>query len=92
MNLQERDFFDETPRPKPAQLVCPHCRQPNQYALMWIERRKKTALPARADAEDRVRFAKAQSYLVRRDDKVSCLNPRCRKTFEISGLQTVVFL
>lgn len=92
MNLQERDFFDETPRPKPAQLTCPHCREANQYPLVWIERRKKNALPPRADADDRARFAKAQSYLVRRDDKVSCLNPRCRKTFDISGIQTVVFL
>jgi len=49
-------------------------------------------LPRGADERDRARFAKAQSYMVRRDDKLSCANVRCRKPFEISSLQSLAFL
>ena len=38
------------------------------------------------------RFAKAQSYMVRKDDTVGCKNIRCRKRFEVSSLQSVAFL
>jgi hypothetical protein len=55
-------------------------------------RSKKKRLPGRADADDRVRFDKAQSYMVLRDDAVQCKNNRCRKRFEISGVKTVVLL
>ena len=44
------------------------------------------------DERDRARFAKAQSYMVRRDDAVGCKNVRCRKRFEVTTLQTVAFL
>jgi hypothetical protein len=30
--------------------------------------------------------------MVRRDDLVACKNPRCRKRFEVSGVQSVAFL
>jgi hypothetical protein len=30
--------------------------------------------------------------MVRRDDKLSCMNIRCRKPFEITALQTIAFL
>ena len=30
--------------------------------------------------------------MVRRDDSVACQNTRCRKRFEIAGVQTVAFL
>ena len=49
-------------------------------------------LPSRADERDRAKFAKARSYMVRRDDLVACKNPRCRKRFEVSGVQSVAFL
>jgi hypothetical protein len=49
-------------------------------------------LPRGADERDRARFAKAQSYMVRRDDKLSCANIRCRKPFEINQLQSLAFL
>jgi hypothetical protein len=39
-----------------------------------------------------MKFAKARSYLVRVDDHIHCSNPRCRKRFEITSLQTVAFL
>jgi hypothetical protein len=49
-------------------------------------------LPPRADDRDRAKFAKARSYMVRRDDLVACKNMRCRKRFEVSGVQSVAFL
>ena len=53
---------------------------------------KKKSLPPRADERDRAKFAKAQSYMVRKDDLLACKNMRCRKRFEIAGIQTVAFL
>ena len=41
---------------------------------------------------DRAKFAKARSYMVRRDDMMVCKNMRCRKRFEVSGVQSVAFL
>jgi hypothetical protein len=54
-------------------------------------RTKRNQLPGRADERDRARFAKAKSYMLRRDDMMACKNMRCRKRFEISGVQSVVF-
>jgi len=90
--MEERDFFDEKPENKPATLTCPHCHQAAEYELGWLVRRKKRQLPPRADERDRARFAKARSYMVRRDDLVACKNLRCRKRFEVSGVQSVAFL
>jgi hypothetical protein len=90
--MQERDYFDESESTKPANLTCPHCRQAGEYKLRWLIRKKKSRLPPRADADDRARFDKAQSYMVLRDDMVQCSNMRCRKRFEISGVKTVVSL
>ena len=91
MGLEERDFFDERLETKPANLNCPHCKQSGEYALVWFVRNKKKQLPRGADERDRARFAKARSYMLRRDDVIACNNPRCRKRFEISGVQSVVF-
>jgi hypothetical protein len=30
--------------------------------------------------------------MVRKDDTANCQNPRCRKRFEVSGVQSVVLL
>lgn len=90
--MEERDFFDERPETRTANLTCPHCRQAADYELSWLIRRKKKSLPPRADERDRARFAKARSYMVRRDDLVACKNLRCRKRFEVSGVQSVAFL
>jgi hypothetical protein len=54
-------------------------------------RTKKKALRGGADERDRAKFAKAQSYMLRRDDVMMCKNPRCRKRFDITGVQSVVF-
>lgn len=90
--MEERDFVNETTESKKARLTCPHCRTENEYGVSWVVRRKKASLPPRANETDRARFAKFSSYMVRRDDKMACSNPRCRKTFEIAGLQSVVSL
>ena len=90
--MEEREFFDERPEKKPATLNCPHCHQAGDYEVTWLVRTRKKQLPRNADERDRARFAKAQSYMVRRDDKLGCVNIRCRKPFEITGLQTLAFL
>ncbi len=90
--MEEREFFHETEVTRPATLNCPHCRQQETYDLRWVDRRKKDSLPPRGSEEDRRRFAAARSYSVRRDDMVQCKNARCRKRFEVSGVQSVAFL
>jgi hypothetical protein len=90
-NMEERDFFDERQEKKLATLNCPHCQQSGEYEVTWLVRTKKRQLPGRADDRDRARFAKARSYMLRRDDLMACKNMRCRKRFEISGVQSVVF-
>jgi hypothetical protein len=89
--MDERDFFDERAEKKPATLNCPHCHQSADYEVTWLVRTKKRQLSGRADERDRARFAKARSYMLRKDDMLGCKNLRCRKRFEISGLQSVVF-
>lgn len=90
--MDERQFFDESTTTKPARLNCPYCRTMGDYQLRWLVRKKKDRLPGRADERDRARFAKAQSYMVLLDDKMRCNEPRCRKTFDVSGVKTTVFL
>lgn len=90
--MEERDFFNETIEQRTHTLTCPHCGQSAEYQVTWVVRRKKNALPRHADERDKARFAKAQPYMVRRDDVVGCQNVRCRKRFEITALQSVAFL
>ena len=90
--MDEREFFEERTEQKTHTMTCPHCGQPGQYELTWLVRRKRAQLPRGADELDRARFAKAQSYMVRRDDLVGCKNIRCRKRFEVSGIQSVADL
>jgi len=90
--MEERDYYDERQETKKHLLTCPHCRQESEYEVGWIVRRKKKTLPPRADERDRAKFAKAQSYMVRKDDLLACKNMRCRKRFEIAGIQSVAFL
>ena len=90
--MEERDFYSEKTEQKPAELHCPFCRKSFAYQLRWIVRTKKSSLPPRASSEDRAKFAKARSYMVRADDVVNCQEARCRKRFEVSGIQSVVLL
>ncbi|MBI4463846.1 MAG: hypothetical protein HY647_03985 [Acidobacteria bacterium] len=90
--MREKDFFTETQQKHAAQLSCPYCRQRAEYELLWVVRTKKPSLPPRASEEERQAFARARSYMVRQDDLVGCKNIRCRKRFEVSGVQSVVLL
>ena len=90
--MEERDFYTEKDELKPANLNCPFCRQSESYEVRWRRRTKKASLPSHASQEDRMKFAKARSYLVRIDDTINCKNRRCRRRFEITSLQTVAFL
>lgn len=87
--MDEREFYDERAETRTHTLTCPHCLQAGEYQLGWLIRRKRQQCPRGADERDRAKFAKAQSYMVRRDDLVGCKNIRCRKRFEVTGLQSV---
>ena len=89
--MDERAYYSENTATKPARLQCPFCRATESYELRWLVRKKKDRLPPGGDDRDRAKFQKAQSYMVLLDDKVACKNMRCRKRFEISGVQSVVF-
>ena len=90
--MEEREMLEEKDQKRSHSLTCPHCRQPGEYELSWLVRTKKRQLPPRADERDRAKFAKARSYMVRKDDMVACKNIRCRKRFEVAGVQSVAFL
>jgi len=90
--VEERELFDGKWQKRYHNLTCPHCGQPGDYELSWLVRTKKRQLPPRADERDRAKFAKARSYMVRKDDMVACKNMRCRKRFEVAGVQSVAFL
>jgi hypothetical protein len=90
--MDERNFYSEAPATKPADLNCPFCRSRETYQLRWLVRKKKDRIPGGADERDRAKFAKAQSYMLLLDDKVACKNVRCRKPFEISGVNSVAYI
>jgi hypothetical protein len=89
--MEERDLFNEKDEVVNAEIYCPKCRTTLSYPIKWRRRTKKAHLPPGADERDRAKFAKARNYRIRLDDILRCKNPRCRKTIEISSLQTVVF-
>ena len=91
-NDDERNFFEERTEVKSHTLTCTNCNQAADYALTWLVRRKREHPVGFADDATLARFEKARSYMVRRDDQVACTNVRCRKRFEIAGLQSVAFL
>jgi|SRR5579875_3850369 len=90
--MREQDLFDERSETRTHTLTCPKCNQANEYEVVWLVRRKKARLPGHADERARAQFAKAQSYMLRRDDMLACKNIRCRKRFEIEGLQSIAFM
>jgi hypothetical protein len=83
ISMEEREFYDEKQETKKTTLTCPHCRQSAEYDLSWMVRTKRRNLPPRADERDRARFAKARSYMVRREDLIGCKNVRCRPAAEL---------
>ena len=90
--MEEREFYDERQEIKKHTLTCPHCRQEGEYEISWVVRTKKKSISARADERDRARFAKWRPYMVRKDDMMGCKNVRCRKRFELAGVQSVAFM
>lgn len=90
--MDERDFYTEKQETKKHTLRCPHCGQEAEYDINWLVRTKKNSLPPRADERDRAKYAKARSYMVRRDDLMGCKNMRCRKRFEVTSVQSVAFI
>lgn len=90
--MREDEFFDEQDTVIVARIYCPSCRQVREYQLRWRRRLKKKLLPQRASDEDRRRFARMRSYMVRLDDVVRCLNPKCGKKIEIASIPSVAFL
>jgi hypothetical protein len=87
--MDDKRFYDEKDETKQIPLVCPHCRQEATYPIRWKVRTKKSQIPQGANDDDRARFAKARTYMVRVDDMVACRNIKCRKRFELTG-QTVI--
>ena len=90
--MDEKAYYSEAPATKPVTLNCPWCRTQDTYDVKYLVRTKKDRLPGGADERDRAKFAKAQSYMVRRDDLVGCKNIRCRKRFDVAGIQSVAFI
>jgi len=74
--MDEKRYYDEKPETKQMTLVCPHCREEGTFPVRWMMRSKKSAMPPGGDADDRAKFAKARSYMVRMDDLVACRNMR----------------
>jgi hypothetical protein len=83
--MDEKRFYDEKEETKQMQMVCPHCRQEDAYAVRWIVRTKKNQLPGGANEQDRESFKKARSYMVRVDNLLACRNIKCRKRFDLTG-------
>ncbi|MFY9753502.1 MAG: hypothetical protein WAJ92_12730 [Candidatus Acidiferrales bacterium] len=87
--MDEKRFYDEKEETKQIPMVCPHCRQEGMFPVRWMVRTKKAQIPPGGNDDDRARFAKARTYMVRVDDMVACRNIRCRKRIELTG-QTVI--
>lgn len=90
MAFDERAFFSEKPETRPAQYQCPKCRRTGAYQVRWVRRAKKDRLPPGADENDREKFAKLRSYLLRLDDEVTC--NACGKRFEIPSQHSLMFV
>lgn len=86
--MDERQFYTEKEEVRKVNLVCPSCRKDFEFPVRWKVCRKKRELPRGAGAEDRRKFERATSYMVRLDDLVACF--KCRKRFELTGQSTVL--
>jgi hypothetical protein len=86
--MDERQFYTEKEETRKVKLICPSCRGEFEAPVRWKVCRKKKELPRGIGEEDRKKFAKANSYMVRLDDLVACY--KCRKRFELTGQSTVL--
>ena len=83
--MEERDLYDERQETRKSTLNCPHCHQAAEYELGWFVRTKKRQLPSRADERDRAKYAKARSYMVRRDDWLPAKIPGAASASKCQG-------
>lgn len=83
-----RAFYNEREETKQQKLLCPSCRNEFTASIRWKVCMKRRELPRNASSEDRMKFAKASSYMVRLDDLVAC--HKCRKRIELTGQSTVL--
>jgi hypothetical protein len=86
--MDDKRFYTEKEETKQQPLTCPHCRTENTYPVRWMVRTKRDQMPPGGDQQDRAKFAKATSYMVRIDNMVACRNIRCRKRFDLTGQTT----
>src|ERR1041384_5185680 len=86
--MDERTFYTEKEEVRKTMLVCPSCHKDFEFPVRWKVCRKKKELPRGAGPEDRKKFDRATSYMVRLDDLVACY--KCRKRFELTGQSTVL--
>jgi uncharacterized protein YbaR (Trm112 family) len=86
--MDERQFYTEREENKAQKLVCPSCRNEFTAPVRWKVCSKRKDLPRGAGNEDRIKFAKATSYMVRLDDLVAC--HKCRKRIELTGQSTIL--
>jgi hypothetical protein len=88
VTMDERNFYTEREETKKQKLVCPFCRHEFEFPVRWKVCIKKKELARGASEEDKKKFAKASSYMVRVDDLAACF--KCRKRIELTGQSTVL--
>ena len=91
--MEEREFFNETTETRTHNLTCPKCGQAAEYKVTWVVRRKRPQLPRNADASATAQNSPKRSRTwCAATTSSKLLNMRCRKPFEITGLQSLAFL
>src|SRR5262249_44943085 len=88
LTMDTRAFYNEREENKAQKILCPSCRNEFTASVGWKVCTKKRELPRGANSEDRAKFVKATSYMVRLDDLVAC--HKCRKRIELTGQSTVL--
>ena len=86
--MDERAYYNEKEEVRKIKLICPGCHGEFEAPVRWKVCRKKKEMPRGIGEEDKRKFAKASSYMVRLDDMVACY--KCRKRFELTGQSTVL--
>jgi hypothetical protein len=86
--MDNRSIYTEREEVKQQKLLCPFCRHEFTFPVRWKVCMKRKELPRGASEEDKIRFAKASSYMVRIDDLAAC--HKCRKRIEFTGQSTVL--
>lgn len=88
--MDERALFTEKSETRIGRYQCPRCRRAGEFSIRWVRRSKKERLPAGANEDDRVKFAKLRDYLLRLDEDVTC--KACGKKFEIPSQHSLMFV